>query len=156
MIQRIQSLYLFMVALLMVIMLANPLGSFLVGDEEFVLKPFGIFSTGSGELVAGTLYMGCVIAMAAVLPFITIFLYRNRLLQIRLCFMELIFLLGAQIFVVYYLYHATTGIPAAGYDTAIQYSVVDLAPLVSIVLVWLAYKGIVKDEALVRSLNRIR
>ena len=50
MIQRIQSLYLLLVAILTGLMLAMPLGSFLGGTEEMRLTAFG-FTDAEGTLV---------------------------------------------------------------------------------------------------------
>ncbi|MCD7970882.1 MAG: DUF4293 domain-containing protein [Alistipes sp.] len=156
MIQRIQSLYLFIVAGLMVVMLSFPLGRFLAGDEEFILKAYGIYSTlDTGIPILALPYMGILITLAAALPFITIFFYKNRLLQIRLCFMEMVFLIGVQIFVVFFLYRATKSfnhLPVS----SVTYSAIDVIPLVALILMWLSFRAIAKDEALVRSLDRIR
>ena len=50
--------------------------------------------------------MGVVLALACVLPFITIFLFKRRLLQIRLCVVEIVLLIG---FVVAVILVATYG-----------------------------------------------
>ncbi|MCD8072463.1 MAG: DUF4293 domain-containing protein, partial [Alistipes sp.] len=66
-------------------------------------------------------------------------------------FMEFVLLAGAQVFVLFYLVRANT---IEG--STVSYSALDIVPIIALVFMWLAYKGIVKDEALVRSLDRIR
>lgn len=154
MIQRIQSLYLLVTAALMAMMLIFPLGRFLIEDQEAVLRAFG-YILDTGDKISGTVYMGVLIVAAMVISFVNIFLYKNRILQIRLCFVNVVLLLGAQIFVIYYIYHASASASAIS-DGMSNYSVVDIFPLVGLVLTWLANKGIIKDETLVRSLDRIR
>lgn len=157
MLQRIQSLYLLITSVLMVIMLSCPLGKFLGGDQEFILRAFGLIQSHAepSEYVFSTIYMGILMAMAAALPFLTIFLYKNRILQIRLCFMELVFLAGLQVFVGYYLYHTVASFKSLG-EMSYTLTPVDVLPLVGMIFVWLANRGIMRDEALVRSVNRIR
>lgn len=137
-------------------MLVFPLGRFLVGDQEFVLSAFR-FGPDHGDVsnYASTVYMGILIVMAAVVSFFSIFLYRNRPLQIRLCFFNIVVMLGIQVFVVYYLYHATVSVNETAEGTS-RYFMTGILPFIGIILTWLANRGIVKDEALVRSLDRIR
>ena len=85
MIQRIQSLYLLAVAALMTTAVFTPLAYFAAGSEEYLLYAF---SLKSAETSYSTLYMGVIVALAAILPFVTIFLFKNRMLQIRLCAVE--------------------------------------------------------------------
>lgn len=156
MIQRVQSLYLLSTFVLMLLMLVFPIGRFLVGDEEFLLTAFR-FGQDQGDAIyyASTVYMGILIVMAMVISFFNVFFYRRRVLQIRMCFMNIVLLFGVQVFVVYYLYHATASVNSMAGGMA-KYGIVGIFPLVGMVFTWLANRGIMKDEALVRSLDRIR
>lgn len=154
MIQRIQSLYLLITAVLMALVVFLPLGRFLSADQEFILTAFGI-KEAHGEYAANLPYLGILAGIAALLPFVTIFLYRNRFAQIRFCIVEIVLLIGSQLLLAYYVYHGSSAFDGPG-GLTISYSVVDILPLVGIILTWLALRGVSKDEALVRSLNRIR
>ena len=83
MIQRIQTLYLLIIAALMAVTLFSGLAWFAGDAGEFGLYAFGL-KTAEGELVQSTVYMGVLLALACALPLVTIFLFRRRLLQIRL------------------------------------------------------------------------
>ena len=162
MIQRIQTIYLFVLTALMAAVLFTPLARFLGGTEEFRLMAFGVKSLGEPAglgadslYVASTLYMGILVVLSTLLPLVNIFLYKRRWLQIRLCMVEIVLLVGVQIFVCYYIFKAWHSV--AGFEIhSVSYSLVDIFPLIGIVLAYMAMRGIIKDETLVRSLDRIR
>ena len=83
MIQRIQTLYLLVVALLTGATLLLPLAWFGSGAETFTLHAFAL-KDGAGEAVHSTPYMGALLAAATLLPLATIFLFKRRMLQLRL------------------------------------------------------------------------
>lgn len=152
MIQRIQTLYLLAVAALMTTAVLTPLAYFAAGAQEYLLYAF---SLEGGEASYSTIYMGVVVALAAIVPFVTIFLYKNRTLQIRLCAVELVLLLGSAVFMGIYYYlgsrmFSQLEFSAQGFRIAIIF------PLVALILDYLAIRAIFKDEMLVRSLDRIR
>ena len=70
MIQRIQTLHLLIVTALMAVTLFAPLAWFAGDAGEFRLYAFSL-QTSAGEAVQSTVYMGVVLALACVLPFIT-------------------------------------------------------------------------------------
>ena len=77
----------------------------------------------------------------AVISFFNIFLYKNRVRQARVC-------LGVMLAgIVYYIFLAIRQ-PQLGWYSAL--------PMVAVLLLFMARKHIVKDEKLVRSLDRIR
>ena len=69
MIQRIQTLHLLIVTALMAVTLFAPLAWFAGDAGEFRLYAFSL-QTSAGEAVQSTVYMGVVLALACVLPFI--------------------------------------------------------------------------------------
>ena len=152
MIQRIQSLYLLAAAALMITAVFAPLAYFVAGVEEFELYAFALKS----ETVShSTMYMGIIVALAAIVPLVTIFLFKNRQLQIRLCAVELVLLLGSIVFMAIYYYlsnrmFAQLEFHAQGFRIAIIF------PLIAIILDYPAMRAIFHDEMLVRSLDRIR
>lgn len=162
MIQRIQTIYLFVLTALMAAVLFTPLARFLGGTEEFRLMAFGVKSLGEpaglgvdSPYVASTLYMGILVALSTLLPLVNIFLYKRRWLQMRLCVVEIVLLIGVQIFVCYYIFKAWRSVSGLEIHS-VSYSLVDVFPLIGIVLAYMAMRGIIKDETLVRSLDRIR
>lgn len=152
MIQRIQSLYLLAVAAMMATAIFTPLATFMAGAEEFKLFAFAL---KGAEQTNSTIYMGIIIALAAIVPLVTIFLYKNRLLQIRLCAVEIVLLLGSIGFMGIYYYLSNRMF--SDYEFHAQsLRITMIFPIVSLILTYMASRAIFKDEMLVRSLNRIR
>ena len=155
MIQRKQTLYLLIAVILMVLVMSFPLGKYLVGDDEFILTVFSMSLVGSGKVI-GTIPLTILSVLALAIPLITIFLYKRRLVQIRLCFAEFVILAGLQGFVVWYLLHAKSTLAVSGEELSVVYTLPAIFPLISLFFIWLALRGIMKDEALIRSMDRIR
>lgn len=157
MIQRIQTLYLMIVTLLMVVTLIFPLVFIGVDGHQVTLSAFTI-SDAEGVLSYASSWLGAVLVVATLLPFVTIFLYKNRQLQIRLCGVECVLLLGAVLLVGAFTYSVCNNIfndfDITWANIAIRFPVI--LPLVALVLTPLAMRAILRDELLVRSLDRIR
>ena len=155
MIQRIQTVYLLLATVLMSLTLFLPLATIWQGSEEFVIKTF----TLDGPLGAESrlpLYLGILLALPTLLPLITIFLYKKRMVQIRLCVSEIVLLLGSVAFIALYCYRLCEVLAEMMTDLNFTLGFVSLMPFVAIFFVVLAIRGIARDEALVRSLDRIR
>ncbi len=152
MIQRIQSLYLLIVAGLMAAMCFVPFTTFLHGGELFRQTVWGIAPDGeAAETVVKTLPMGILTVLSALLPLVTLFLYKKRGLQMRLCMVELVLLLGVVVYLAMFLLRSGSEL-----SDGIAFSVVDLFPVLSMILTFMAFRRIMRDEILVRSLDRIR
>ena len=72
MIQRIQTLYLLVVTALMSLTLFMPIASFVVGGQTYELTAFALSCEDASHT---TLWMGIMLSLATLLPFITIFLF---------------------------------------------------------------------------------
>ena len=154
MIQRIQTLYLLVVTALMAVVLFTRLAWFAGAGEEFGLYAFAL-KGADGEVLHSTIYLGILLVLSAVLPLVTIFLYRRRMLQIRLCVVEMVFLVGCAIMegIYYYLgcrVVSSLEMHAQGLSAPI------VLPVVGLLFAWLALRAIFRDELLVRSVDRIR
>ena len=130
MIQRIQTVYLFFVFCLMAI---------------FAFIPFPSLNSFSEGFYIG---FASVIAVTAV---ITSFLYKNRRIQIRLCYGMLVSLV--LIYLLYFIFNKQN-FSFSELFGHVRYTFV--FPFISIILVYLAIRGIKKDEKLIRSLDRLR
>lgn len=154
MIQRIQTLYLLVATALMSVVLFAPLAWFGGEAGEFELHAFALETIG-GEAVQSTVYMGIVLALACVLPLVTIFLFRRRLLQIRLCVVEMVLLLGALAMEgVYYFLSWRVFSDIAFHTQGLKPAIA--LPLICMLFTYLALRAIFRDEMLVRAADRIR
>ena len=103
MIQRIQTLYLLIATALMAVTIFTPMAQFFDGTQEYTLTAFAL-KDAAGVTAQPTIYMGILLALAGVLPFIVIFLFKNRQLQIRLCAAEIVLLVGSLVVMGIYYY----------------------------------------------------
>lgn len=154
MIQRIQTLYLLCAVIVLVVAMMLPIGKFLVGDEELTITTLMVTQSG-GVKEMGSWPLAVLAVAATLLPFITIFLYKRRMLQMRLCLSEFVLLIGLQGFIIWVLSLGKDTLAEHG-EVVASYSIPAILPLVAIIFVWLAMRAIMKDEALIRSMNRIR
>jgi hypothetical protein len=81
------------------------------------------------------------------MAFITIFLFKKRMLQIRLTILNSIILIGYQGWIVYLFVIRPEG---SAFTTPAVF------PIVAAILSWLAFRYIARDEALVRASDRLR
>lgn len=137
MIQRIQSLYMILVAAI-------------AGGLPFVFSLYTLEKGGEVFAKDDLLYLGLFLG-SAVLALITIFLFKNRKLQFVLNRFNILFhliLLG--IFV-----YRMLNLPGE-VDTISEKGIGVILPIISIVLLVLANRAIKKDEDLVKSVDRLR
>ena len=149
MIQRIQSVYLLVVAILSVIVISNPIGSFVGTDNsitEFTNLSL-VSQDGTENYKPWALFALQIIS--AVISLVTIFMYRKRMLQIRFTLFNIILSIG------YYATMVTFIFMFKGEATFVPSWIVCL-PFIGIVLDWLAIRAIGKDEMLVKAYERLR
>ena len=136
MLQRIQTVYLFLAALVSAgLIFLLPFGENLAGESIFAVDL---------DLVFG-LFLG-----SAVLSLVTIFLFNNRKLQFvlgRLNILLNFILLGLFVY---------WSLRISGESEISEKGIGMLIPVISIVFLVLANKAIKKDEDLVKSVNRLR
>lgn len=153
MLQRIQTVYLLIIVGLVVATLFLPLAVFQQGDALFAFKAMGLNTMiGEPELVYQTWGLFVVTLMIAIIAFVTIFLFKKRVLQMRLCVFNAILMLGFYGFFAFLAYTIKGNLEGASMSVKFALSF----PLISLILNYLAIRNIGADEALVRSLDRLR
>jgi len=138
MIQRIQTLWLFLAAL------------FMLGIFYFPIYRF----FPEGDITIGQNFIAIVLAGTSIaLSLITIFMFKNRRRQIRLISFNVLCDLLLMIWLFYSIYKDMTDTErsVSGY-----YWIGLFLPLICIILLTMARIGIKKDEKLVRSMDRLR
>lgn len=152
MIQRIQTLYLLAVAILAGVSNFLTLSSFKAGEALFNMESFGLRSIEQGnEIVYSIFALFVILSVISVLSALTVFLYRKRMLQIRLCLFNIILAIGFYAAFAFYVY-----VICGKYNADFSFKLPVVFPLIGIVLDWLAIRSIGADEALVRSYERLR
>ncbi len=148
MIQRIQSLYILAATALLVLVVFFPLASFAANGEVHELSASGILK--NGELLFSTWPLLILCLSACILSVTALFLYKKRLLQIRFLVFAIILQLGIYGLGAYYILQLRSGFS----DFSFAFSAI--LPLLSSAFTFMAIKAIGRDEALVKSLDRIR
>ena len=158
MLQRIQTLYLAIVALACIMLFFFPLANYyheIQGNYKFFI--YGITSMDPEPKVMFSQYFTIPLIFMVVASFIftvsTIFLFKNRPLQIRLCAFNM--LTNIVLVMVIFFFYATKIKTMIQIDPEYNYTGMVL-PLVSILFLILASQAIKKDEALVKSVDRLR
>ena len=147
MIQRIQTVYIFVAAILVSTLFKLKLADLSVNNE--LLEFFAKGITKEGEILFNGLPILLFTGLIVLLHVIVILLYKKRILQIRILVFTIILLLGLFGMFFYFTY--------TGFDDAkVAFKVPVAFPIVAVILDWLAIRAIGKDEALIRSLNRLR
>lgn len=157
MIQRIQTLYLLLVTVLCVICMSNCIGFFISEDGELVGRLYNLLCLNVEDGNKGNpLYtpwaLFVILLITSTLSLLNIFLFKHRVLQMRICVFCMILLVGW-----YAAYAAFVWILSDVFDSAsFRVGAIASLPCVSLILLYLALRGIMKDEKLVRSLDRLR
>lgn len=156
MIQRKQTLFLLAAIIAYVVCLFLPVGYIIpagMGGGTTV-HCLGTVNDGSGIHFDGTcipLFLLC--SVSAILSLITIFMYKNRKLQMNLCGITLLFS------VLWYVDYLVMYFGLVGLENVagkMQPTFGACLPLIGIILVAMARKGVSDDEKLVRAADRIR
>ena len=153
MIQRIQSVYLLLVAILMGVTAFSPLFVLKGGTELFDFYSYGIVPIDADlEVVKCTYGVISMAGLSALFAFVNIFLYKKRKAQIRVGYLTSFFIILFYIAVGAYFYSVGNRLTLD--IEGIQYGII--LPVVALIFNLLAIAKVKKDEKLVRSLDRIR
>ncbi|MCL2290339.1 MAG: DUF4293 domain-containing protein [Bacteroidetes bacterium] len=157
MIQRKQTIYLFFAGLVTLVLLLIPFGKFTIeGVPCFEYGAFSVKTITEKEVIVSTIGNALLLIATSALSFITMFLYKNRKLQLTLISLNMLIILLA-IFTVLYIYPNFVFPKNPNfYDATLKYDYVFLICFIPPVGLYLAKKAIAKDEALVRSMDRLR
>jgi uncharacterized membrane protein YhaH (DUF805 family) len=147
MIQRIQSVYLFLTAVVgAVISFDNPH----LWRAKLVNNTYQYFDGQSDYLYFMLLMIIIVLSLVA------IFLFKKRKVQFRLTLINLLFSLGLVAVQYLKITALSQQLKDAGMLASSTYLPGAFLPIILVILLFLAARGIYKDERLVKSLDRLR
>lgn len=152
MIQRIQTVFLLAAAILLVlpVFLHWTLAS--VGSYELTAISINQLGDGFAEKVSSSFAIAGAMMLSLLLTIYAIMQFKNRRFQVKLVQGALLVLLCAGGLVFYYADVMASLVP----EEVISYSPILVIFLFNILLYILAIRGIKKDDALVRSADRLR
>lgn len=156
MIQRIQTVYLLLAAIAMGATWFFPLASVYGTADSIMLYSYKVVSLVPDNIPAFSPYfmmpLQAISGLTFVLAIIAIFLFKNRRRQINMVRTAIIFLI-VMIGLFFFYYEKELAAVAQG---QVGYETGAYLPVVAFVFYVLAYRGIMNDEKLIRSANRLR
>jgi hypothetical protein len=154
MIQRIQTIWLIFSTVVPVSLMDGNIIKFVSKTgEKFQVGFHGIYKlTGSGyNIIRDSIGLPVTIVLISLLSLVTIFLYKFRKVQKVMALTVIAFSLILLILLAFYSYQTIRE-----YNGSIQIGLLMFSPLVLLLASIMAYRGIVKDEDLIKSYDRIR
>ncbi|MFP4059284.1 MAG: DUF4293 domain-containing protein [Bacteroidales bacterium] len=155
MLQRVQTLYLVIALICMLMLVFFPIAEFITtGGHVYELRFFNLVPVENynESFQPGTWPFTTLISIIIIILVADIFFFRNRMLQMRLTIFNIVLMFGLTGMIYYYVWQIVDMVNAIQYT----FHVTCILPVVSAVLLILAFRGIRADELLIKSLNRIR
>jgi hypothetical protein len=123
------------------------------GDQYYRYDLHGIHKGvgNTAQLAESVMPLRFLVFVTGALSLFIIFLYKRRILQIRLSIFNIILHFGFYALFYLFYYYVTRDIEVETY-----YKIPVVFPIVSVILIYLAIRNIGKDEVIIRSYNRIR
>jgi len=147
MIQRIQSVYLFISTVLIGLLFLLPFAEIAKDGAIYLFNFKGILLDGVVKETGWV--VSCLIIIVIALQVLAIFSFKNRKQQNKIILFAILMLLGLLAAFVFFTYISFSG-------AQINFKTGAVLPLIAIIVDYLAIRAIDKDEALIRSIDRIR
>ena len=161
MIQRIQTLYLLVIAAFGIALIWLPVIEFVTPEEAETLRIWELSATGLTEITTtemepvvlhGLWGLLVTTVLIPILAIADIFLYKKRILQARLNIFLALLCLGYYGVIAIYIWLMKMSVGGVEWMLDIWVAI----PLINFILTLMATRRILKDEALVRAADRIR
>ncbi len=165
MLQRIQTIYLLVTFILTVLLFFLPMGFDMVGggaEKAFELNAVGAYqiisdpgtSTTTTQFAKGAWALFALVSIILGVTAYDILLFKRRIFQIRVAIFNMMLHLGVYVLFAFYYFFL---MPNQGViQGSFQPNWTIVLPIVNVILTYLAIRAIGSDEALVRSLDRLR
>ncbi|MFV0554489.1 MAG: DUF4293 domain-containing protein [Mangrovibacterium sp.] len=149
MIQRIQTLYMLLSSVLIGLLFALPFAEIVDASNQIYTFNVEGVQSASGELIQNGWAVALLIGIMLLLQVVAIFMYKKRILQIRLLNYVILLIFGLTGLLFFFVLKSFDG-------AVINYQLSMVFPIIAAILNYLAIRAIGKDEALIRSVDRIR
>ena len=155
MIQRIQSLLLLISAAVLSVCFFKPAWEATSNGSNYSVNSFALtVSKDAIPTEKSLIYISILLGLSIAITLFVIFKYNNRKLQLRLNMMNTLLICMVEVFYFWNIREAKLNIGAAEFTE--HFGLAFFMPLIALLLCIFAGKRIQKDEALVRSVDRIR
>lgn len=150
MLQRIQTAFLLLAAACMLTASVTKLLVFTHVQGTLIFEAMGMYEVADQKIYTWALFV--VGSLSSIIALITVFLYKKRMLQIRMSIFNIILMACFYVYLAFLVYYTNQTV-------ALKFQTVGIGvimPAIAIILTILAIRKIGADETLVRSLNRLR
>ena len=152
MLQRIQTVFLFLSLLVIGILFFLPLmGIKELSGTVWLLLDGGVFQQGTDRLLFATIPLQVILGISILLSGVAIFLFKSRSWQMRLTIYNMVIQLGIIAIIILYTWKAALEVEGS---VLLQFATI--LPIAGFILNLMAFRGIRRDELLIKTLNRIR
>ena len=156
MIQRIQSVFLLVAAIVTIILLFIPIGDIYTAEAQYTFTCFNVHLP-NGQVVMSTIYIALILILSACISIYAIFKYKDRMKQTRIVSINMLVFLIAIMLMIWvfpdFLFQRK-GLMQEGDIFRFNYWIMIF--VLPPVCMFLANRFIRKDEQLVRSADRLR
>ncbi len=143
MIQRVQSIYLLLITILTFTMFYFPFIIGIGGKQDI---------TVDSSIMAPFYPLSCLFILSMLLSFTSIFFYKNRKRQQQWNLINIVVFMLMYAFILFYFFSKKAELNISQYSFGIPF----IIPAINIILTILAIVAIRKDDAKVKSLDRLR
>ena len=153
MLQRLQTIYIIIVLGLLFGFLYMPIAEFSYANTQvYVLKLDNSFLLKNIPIVNTTFMISQVMVwMLITINVVAIFLYKNRKTQMNLCILTAVLLVLLNLMGLFLINKIKLE-----ESYLVYYKIASIFPLIGAILSYLAFRGIKKDDQLVKSYDRLR
>ena len=156
MIQRKQTLFLLLAVIVCALCQFLPVGSIEpkgMGADSLIYNLGVVMGDGGLAISTTCIPLFVLLSVTAILSLVTIFLYKNRKVQMSICKCTMLLQV---MWVIDYVLILLGIIPIPEVHGKMGIEFAACLPIVSLILVAMAYKGVNDDEKLVKAADRIR
>ena len=159
MLQRIQSLYLLCAIIFMAIFTFSPVVNFITPNGTFQMGSMGFELIDPAEIIPQTAFIAStqnfiiaiISALIIAMSIIAIFLFKNRMKQILICKINILFYITLYVVMGLLAYNYYGTLEATTFKT----TTFVIFPICALITNWLAMSAINKDEQMVRDSERM-
>lgn len=160
MLLRIQTVFLTLTVILTVVFIKLPYSGMNLDDGALIMLTFtGLRDANNPALLYNpTIALTALVVLTGLLSLITIFLYNNRKLQLRLCVLNILLTIGFLLALPVYYFAFKSGMGLAP-DVVVLHPQLRwplIIPFINIVLIFQAFRAIRRDDLLIKSMDRLR
>ncbi len=156
MIQRRQTVFMLLTAILSGLLFFMPLASISEAPVKFTIWGWNTITNSQSY----TWILVVLVALMTLLPVYTLLIYKKRELQVKLCRLEMLLnIVFVGLVFLFYDNNALAAMQAVEYEgdtVTLSGSVGMILPCVNLLLEYFAIRGVKKDIELIKSIDRLR